>query len=459
MPQRTFTPGMRIFSLIWFGQLISVLGSGLTGFGIGVWIYQITGSAAQFALSNVFYLVPFVLLGPVAGALVDRWNRRRVLILADTGQALGTLTIALLLALQQLQVWHVYVVIAISATLKAFQRPAYSASVALLVPKAHLARAGGMAQLNEAVGMLLAPTLAGFLIVAIGLPGVIVIDFATFLFAVTTLLLVRIPQPERASVGKQSGLRPLRQDIVAGWKYIVTRRGLLSLLILYAFLNLFNNAAGVLTGPMVLSFADAQALGLVLSAGGLGFLAGSLVMSLSGGPKRLIHGAVGFIFAQGAGHILAGLRPSALSVAAGRFLYLFGFSVMASSAGALWQRKVTPEMQGRVFATRFTVSASIEPMAHASIGILADRVFEPLMAAGGPLSDSIGQLIGTGPGRGMGLIQLIMGGLVVLLGAIGYLNPRIRRVEDELPDTLPDERAAHQGPVATEREPEVAPTV
>jgi len=435
--------GLRTFSTIWFGQFVSTIGSGLTGFAVGVWIYQTTGSVTDFALSNVFYLVPFIALGPVAGALVDRWDRRWVMIIADAGQALGTLAIALLYWTGHLQVWHIYITIATSSILGAFQRPAYSASVTLLVPKEQLGRAGGMGQLKDAVSGLVTPTLAGFLVVAFGLTGVILIDFATFLFAVTTLLLVRIPSPEPSSEIKQ---RNLRQDIAFGVKHIVARPGLFGLLVIYAFLNLFTNAAGVLTAPMVLSFAPASVLGIVSSVGGAGLLTGGLLMSLWGGPKRLIHGALGMIFLTGLGFIITGLRPSAVFIATGTFLRMFAFAVMAASAGALWQRKVAPDLQGRVFATRFMISASIEPLAHASIGPLVDRFFGPWLMTGGLLAGSVGAIIGLGPGRGMGFVNVVMGILILLLGVIGYVYPRVRRVEDELPDATPGQPTLDPSP-------------
>lgn len=446
---------MRAFTTLWFGQFVSTVGSGLTGFGVGVWIYQKTGSATAFALSNVFYLVPFILLGPVAGALVDRWDRRRVIILADVGQAMGALTMALLLRTGQLQIWQIYLIVALSSVLKAFQRPAYMASVSLLVPREQLGRAGGMAQASDAVSNLAAPIVAGFLVVTIGLSGVVLIDFATFLFAVATAWLIHIPRPKLSTPHSELGQSKLWQEIVFGWKYIVAREGLLGLLVIYAFLNLFNNAAGVLTTPMVLSFTSANVLGAVLAAGGAGLLTGSLLMSVWGGPKRLIHGAIGFVFVIGAAHIISGLQPSAVFVALGRFLFFFGFAVLSASAGVLWQRKVAPEVQGRVFATRFMISASIEPIGEASIGVLVDKFFEPLMAVGGPLAGSLGRIIGVGAGRGMGLVNLLMGALIILLGVIGYLNSRVRLIEDELPDALPEQRAAL--PPLETASPEVIP--
>ncbi|MGB5985303.1 MAG: MFS transporter, partial [Desulfobacterales bacterium] len=180
------TRGVRTFLIIWFGQLISLVGTNMTGFALGVYVYQGTGSVTQFALISLFVTLPTILLSPFAGALVDRWDRRTVLILSDTGAGLSTLAIFLLLASGRLEVWMIYLATGISSAFSAFQWPAYSASTALLVPKEHFGRASGMTQLNEAAAQIVAPAIAGAVVVTIGVQGVIFIDFVTFGFAVLT---------------------------------------------------------------------------------------------------------------------------------------------------------------------------------------------------------------------------------------------------------------------------------
>ena len=142
---------MRIFTLIWFGQLISFIGFGLTRFALGVWVYRNTGSVTQFALISLFAILPSILLSPLVGVLVDRWNRRTCMILSDAGAGLSTLAIVLLLLVGRLEVWHIYLVVAVSSTFNAFQWPAYAAATTMLVPKQHLGRASGMVQLAEAI--------------------------------------------------------------------------------------------------------------------------------------------------------------------------------------------------------------------------------------------------------------------------------------------------------------------
>jgi len=270
--------GFRTFLLIWFGQLISLTGSGLTGFALGVWVFQHAGSVTQFALISLFTTLPGIVFSPFAGALVDRWDRRWAMILSDAGAALSTLSIALLLSAGWLKIWHIYLLMAISSTFSAFQWPAYSAATTLLVPKEHFGRAGGMVQISEAVAQIASPVIAGVLIGVIQLQGVILIDFATFLFALTTLLLSRIPRPERTAEGK-AGQGSLLREAAYGWTYIVARPGLLALLLYFATINFTSGIVSVLFTPLVLSFTTAAILGTILSVGGVGFLSGSLAMS------------------------------------------------------------------------------------------------------------------------------------------------------------------------------------
>src|SRR5437660_5158258 len=219
MSVRNTVGEMRTFILIWSGQLVSLLGSGLTSFGLGVWVYQRTGSATKFALIALFSSLPGIIAAPFAGAISDRWDRRRMLITCDLGAGLSTLVIALLLYVGRLEVWHIYIIVAVKSFFSISQGPAYAAATTLLVPKRHLGRASGMVQFSEAVGQIAAPILAVILIATIQLWGVIFVDFATFLFAVLVLLSTQIP---RVPTALRQGVarRSLVHDVVYGWSYI-----------------------------------------------------------------------------------------------------------------------------------------------------------------------------------------------------------------------------------------------
>jgi MFS transporter, DHA3 family, macrolide efflux protein len=277
--------GMRTFGIIWLGQLISILGSGLTSFALGVWIFQETGQATPFAITVLLGNLPRILLSPLAGTLADRWNRRWLMIISDSGDALVTLCAVILLTTGSLQVWHIYLIAFFSSTFAAFQEPAYTASITMLVPKKDLARASGMVQMAQSVDMLIAPVLAGFLFVSVGLKGIILIDFITYFFAIGALLIIRIPQPGSAT-SEDTATKSLWQDATFGWHYLRQRPGLFGILIYYALINFLLNFATVLLGPLVLSNHSADIFGLIQMASGVGMLIGSILMSVWGGPQE-----------------------------------------------------------------------------------------------------------------------------------------------------------------------------
>lgn len=391
----------------------------------------------QFALISLFTSLPGIVFSPIAGALVDRWDRQRAMIISDTGAGLCTLSIALLLLANRLEVWQIYVAMGISSTFSAFQWPAYSAATTLLVSKENLGRASGMVQIAEAIAQIASPVSGGALMGVIGVQGVILLDFATFLFAVFTLLIIRVPKPEMTAEGK-AGQGALLREAAYGWKYIHARRGLLGLLLFFAATNFATGIVQVLFTPLVLSFTTAAMLGLLLSIGGLGFLAGSLTMSVWGGPKHRIYGILGANLLMGIVLFAAGFPPRAWILGAAAFLFFFSLPITNGCSQAIWQSKTAPDVQGRVFAVRRMIAWASLPLAYLVAGPLADQVFEPLLAEGGPLASSAGQIIGVGVGRGIGLLYIILGFMILMATLMAYLYPRLCQAENELPDFLTD---------------------
>jgi MFS family permease len=437
MTQRIVSRGLTIFAIVWLGQCVSVIGSGLTSFALGVWIFERTGSATQFALIGLSAVLPRVLLSPLAGAMVDRWDRRRAMILSDAGSGFSTLFLVLLLFTNRLEIWHIYLIVGTSAAFSTVQWPAYTAATTLLVSKKNLGRANGMVQFGKAAADILAPALAGVLIHTIRLEGVILIDFATFIFATVTLLLVRFPKPHSTIAGKAETI-PLKQEFTFGWKYIVARQGLLGLLVFFAVVNFLWGMVGALIVPMILGFATSDKLGVIISIAGFGMLVGSLVMSMWGGPQRRINGVLRFEFLSGICFLLMGLRPSFWLTAMGAFGAHVTIAIVYGSNQAIWQSKVAPHVQGRVFAAQQMIAKAASPLAYLLAGPLADDLFEPLLATTGLLTESVGQIIGIGSGRGIGLLFIMMGMIKMAVTVVGHAHPRIRFVEDELPDARDD---------------------
>ena len=443
--------GMRTFVVVWSGQFVSLVGTGLTGFALAIWVYQETGSATQLSLVLLASQGPQILFTPIAGALVDRWDRRWAMILSDAGAGLGTLAIALLLFTDSLEIWHLYFALSFSGIFQSFQWPAYSAATTLLVSKEHYGRASGMVQMAEAVGQVIAPAVAAVLLAFGGLETVIFIDVASFLVAVGTLLAVRFPQAERSAAGA-AGAGSLLSEARYGWTYIKERPGLRALLWYFASVNLIFGFVSVLAIPLILGFADEVTVGSVFSAAGVGMVLGSVVMSVWGGPRRRVYGVLGADVILGLSLVLFGLSMSIPIVVA---VAVLGFSVLPIANGssqALWQAKVEPDVQGRVFAVRRVLAQAAGPVAMLMAGPLADRVFEPLLQQDGALVGTVGEVVGVGPGRGIAFLFVILGVLSIVFTIIAYFYPRLRNVEDEIPDF--DELPAVD---AAQGRPQVAP--
>lgn len=419
------------FGVVWSGQFISLIGSELTAFALGLWAYRQTGSATQFTLIVAFANLPIVLLLPFAGALVDRWDRRRTMMLANAAAALAMLALAALALTGHMQIWHIYPVTALVSAANAFHWPAYAGLPALVVPERHLGRAAGMIELGRAGSQALAPMLAGVLVGSLTLVGVITVDMATFAVAIVMLMFVALPRPPQ-SQRKGYGPSALFADVKEGWKYIVDRPGLLRLLVFFAIFNIFFSAALVLLVPMVAAFSGNQQLGVIASIGTGGLVAGAILMSTWGGPPRKIYSLMGAVVLIGATAVLSSLTTWAPLVAFAMFGFYVGFAVLNASSQAIWQVKVPPELQGRIFALRRMVATITVPLAFFAAGPVADKFFEPLMKPGGAWARGIGRLIGTGHGRGAASLVLLLGLVVLGISVWGMLSPRLMAVEREV---------------------------
>jgi DHA3 family macrolide efflux protein-like MFS transporter len=422
-----FRPHRRVFVIVWVGQLVSLFGSGLTSFALGVWVYTRTGSVTQFALILLCRTLPVVILSPIAGALVDRWNKRLTMIGGDIGAACSSLLIVVLYLSGSLQVWHIYVAAVVSSLGEMFQSPAYLSTISVLVPEAELGRANGMVQLAQAISDVATPLLAGLMVVTIHLSGVILIDFATFLFAAATLIIVRfpaVPKPEHPQ-------RRLLDEVGEGLKFVGGQAGLVALLFFGAVVAFLGGVIGATVEPMVLALTTPDRLGIVLSVAGCGLLLGGIVMSLWGGPQRRVIGILAGVFVFGAFIVLLGLRPSIPLIAMGAFGAHFTFPFINSNEQVIWQSRVAVAMQGRVFALRQMIGRAAQPLAFLIAGPLIDRVLSPSLAEGGLLAGNVGQIIGIGAGRGIALLLVIAGLVTMVVACTGALYPALRRVESD----------------------------
>jgi MFS family permease len=427
--------GMVAFIVIWLGQIISVLASSMSQFALTIFMYERTGSATALGLMQVFYFVPFLLISPLAGVMIDRHNRKLMMMVSDLGAGLATLGILAVLYFDVWQFWHMYVASIIFGLGTAFQWPAYSAAISTMIPKEQLGRANGMMSLMEAGPGVIAPLLAGALLPVIRLTGVLFIDVATFILAIGVLLAVHVPQPQRTQEGAQVSGGMLK-EAAYGFKYIFERPSLLGLQLVFFVGNLFAGIGFTVFAPMILSRSgnDSLAFGAVQTAGAIAGVVGGVIMSAWGGFKRRVHGVL-------FGWILTGLGMAIIGLAGGLPVWITGV-VLASVVGALvngsnqaiWQAKVAPDLQGRVFSSRRLIAWITNPISPIIGGLLADYVLEPAVRAGTGLPAAFAWLVGTGPGSGMGLLIVVCGLIAMLVGLVGYFIPHIYNAETILPD-------------------------
>lgn len=425
--------GMRAFTVLLVGQAISLLGSMLTGFSLGVWAYQKAGSVTDFAMIALAASLPAALLSPVAGTVVDRYNRKTILLIGQTVAVLLTLAMATLYWLDMLEVWHIILLSALSAIFNAFVMPAIASSITMLVPVNQLTRANGMMSLAVGVVHLIAPAIAGALLLGLGLKAIFLIDLTTFVFGVTALLITRIPQPKSLSED-QSTRESFLKSMRFGWNYILQRKGLLGLLLFYATISFNVAAIGVLITPMVLGFTDAAGLGIIASVSGFGMVLGSMLIMAWGGPERKVFGVLGAGLVICVGYILAPIRPSAVLVALGGLLVMSAFPIATACSQQIFQRKIAPDVQGRVFGFRAFIVGITSPIALLIAGPLADGIFEPMMATGGEWAALLGPIFGTGQGRGVAVMICVLGCISMVLVILAWLTPSIRKIDINLPN-------------------------
>ncbi|MCC6457061.1 MAG: MFS transporter [Caldilineaceae bacterium] len=425
---------MRAFLIFWFGQLVSLLGTNMSRFALTIWAWELTGQATALALVAVFSFAPAVLVSPIAGAMVDRLPRKLMMMLSDAAAGLASFVILLLYLSGTLEIWHLYVAGAFTGIFESFQFPAFSAAISTMVPKEQYGRANGLLSLAESVSAIAAPVLAGLLLALMGIGGILVIDVVTCLFAIVVLLFITVPQPKRTT-DHEAQTRNFWGEVTYGFRYILTRPSLLGLQMTFLASNFLGGIGLILVNPMVLARSSNElALATVQTAFGIGGVVGGLLLSTWGGPKRRVHGVLfGFIWAS-LFQVWLGIGQSLWVWSAASFILMISFPIINGSNQAIWQAKVAPDVQGRVFAARRVFAQLTGPLGMALAGPLADWILEPAMREGGALVDALGWLFGTGPGAGMGLLISLTGLAGIAVGITGYAIPAIYHAESRLPD-------------------------
>ncbi len=404
----------RRFFTIWVGQQVSLTGSMLAGFALVWWLTQSTGSATILATATLVQMLPGIVLGPFAGALVDRWNRRVVMIVADTVIALFSAWLAYLFWAGALQIWHVYLIMAVRSLGGAFHWPAMAASTSLMVPDEHLARVAGLNQTMNGILNIISPPLGALLLSLLPLHGIMAIDVGTAALAVLPLLAISIPQPVRRAVpaaipGQVETARPsLWADLRQGLQYVWGWKGLRVILIMAMVINFLFNPAFSLVPILVTKHfgAGAAQMAWLQSSWGIGVVLGGLLLSTWGGFKRRIATSMVGLIGMGVGALLIGFTPAAAFWLALGAMALTGVMnpIANGPMNAIFQSVVAPEMQGRVFSLISSACSSMSPLG---------------MAIAGPVADAAGVQV-----------WFILAGMAcVSLALIGWSMPAVRNIE------------------------------
>ena len=430
--------GMRGLFIIWLGQMVSGIASSITAVALPIWIFSITESGTAVGILEFFFFSSYLLAVPFAGILIDRSNRKLMMLVYDLSSLVALTILLLLQTAGILEVWHLYLAAVFQGMGSAFQSPSYAAAITTMVSKKQYIRANGLISLLYELPGIFGPLLAGVMYLVIGLNGILVINLLAFVISIGVLLLVDIPQPPSTIEGELSHTKFLSEAFY-GIKYILQRPNLLGLQLIFFTGNLFSGIAlsAAVLYPMILlrTGNDTQTLGAVQSAGALAAVLGSLFLTTWGGIKRPARAIIlAWVFSSLFGMALLGVGQTLVIWLIAVVVDAIFDPIVNVSMDSFLQAKVPPDLQGRVFSASDFISQAMLPFTPLLAGYFGDRMFEPAMGTGGALATTFGWLVGTGPGSGFGLVILLCGIGGTLIGLAGYLIPSIRNIDVLLPD-------------------------
>ena len=424
--------------MIWLGQMVSGIASSITAVALPIWIFSITESGTAVGILEFFFFGSYLLAVPVAGILIDRSNRKKMMLVYDF---LSLSALSILLVLQSaglLEVWHLYVASVFQGVGSAFQSPSYAAAITTMVSKKQYIRANGLISLLYEVPGIFGPLLAGVMYLVVGLSGILAINLLAFVISIGVLLFVDIPEPPKTVEGELSH-RKFLSEALYGIKYIFQRPNLLGLQLIFFTGNMFSGIAlsAAVLYPMILLRTDnnPQILGAVQSAGALAAVLGGIFLTTWGGIKRPARAIiVAWLISSLFGMTLLGIGQTLVIWLIAVVVDSIFDPIVNVSMDSFLQAKVPPDLQGRVFSASDFIAQAMLPFTPLLAGYFGDRIFEPAMGTGGVLANAFGWLVGTGPGSGFGLLILLCGVCGTLIGLAGYLIPNLRNIDILLPD-------------------------
>lgn len=423
---------LRTFYVLLITQTISMLGSSMTAFAIGVWLFLETGKTTPLMLVAFFSWLPRMALGGVAGVFADRLNRRMLIMLGDVGQAVPTLLLAIVFATDNFMVWQLYVAALVQAFFGMMQGPAFMASVTMLVPEGHRTRANAIMEISGPMAGMTAPVLGGVLYTAVGITGVILIDLTTFLLAVGVVWLVHIPQPARTAES-QAAQGSVWQELRGGYQFLAARKGLFYVSLYFMFLNFITTGIWRLMTPYLLVLTDSErTVGLLQGISSAGLVIGGLIPLVWPGTRNKIHTIFPTLMWAAVGLMIFGMMRTPLGLGIAVFLMMLPYKFDNALLHSIQQAKIPPDMQGRVYGLVGQISIFAMPITYLVTGPLVDRILEP--AVGGEQWHWVEGVVGNQAGAGIGLYIMVCGALLLVATVLVYALPVVRHLERDLPD-------------------------
>ncbi|MDO3410486.1 MFS transporter [Saccharibacillus sp. CPCC 101409] len=435
MPVKSF----KKFLIVWFGQLISTIGIGLTAFSLGVYAFEKTQMATSVAMITLFTFLPNILLRPIGGVLADRFDRRTMMIIGDLGAASGLIFILAIMLSGDIQLWHIYVGVAISSVFSAMQAPAYKASATDLLTEDQFSKGSGLVQLAESSKLLISPAIAAVLLRFATIETVMVINISTYLVAILTVLAIRKSLHVNRNTSEQAHWT---RDIAEGWYTIKSNKGVLLLVSIISVITFYLGFLETLIGPMILSFSNSGTLGTFQSVSAIAMLISSLLIGIFTVTRKYSNMLVVGLIVSGIAFSMLGLSTNIYFIIFSGLLFLGALPFVNTSADVLVRKNIPNDKQGRVWGIIGILSQIGFVIAYAIAGFLADHVFNPLLMPDGALASTVGRVIGTGQGRGIGLLFIIAGLFVVLMAFVTRSMKSIKQLEDgpaeaEIPKPIP----------------------
>lgn len=420
------------FIILWAGEFISAVGSGLTSFGLGIFVYKLTGTATAMTFVTLLAFLPSLILSVPAGVLADRYDRRLLMILGDSLSAIGIVLILVFFLFNKLNMVIICIGVVISSVFSSLMAPSYKATVSDLLTKEQYAKASGFVQIANSAKYLIAPILAGFLLTISNISLLLIIDISTFFVTVTATTFVR----HNLETKKIEHSTSMIKDLCEGWKYLSSKKGVMILLLVTSIINFFMGFIQTLSIPMVLSIANEALLGTLETVITLGMFFSSVIIGVLKIKSHYVRMLCISLAANGLAMFLYGSKANLVFIIVTGFLFFATLPFANTSIDCLIRSNIDNKMQGRVWGLIGIISELGCVIAYAVAGPLSDYIFTPALKEGGSLVKSVGRIWGVGEGRGCGFLISICGLLIVVMALILSMQKSVRKLESPITEKI-----------------------